>query len=107
MEKEGSLLASKLGYNRDNLIATNTIIPIAYFIYKNGFDNEIIHASKREDDRKAIKEWLARVLLKGTFGGQPDSIYPIMRNLINNHLGKFPLKEIIAYYKSSSIFSLH
>lgn len=92
-------LASKLGYNRDNLIATNTIIPIAYFIYKNGFDNEIIHASKREDDRKAIKEWLARVLLKGTFGGQPDSIYPIMRNLINNHLGKFPLKEIIAYYK--------
>lgn len=92
-------LASKLGYNRDNLIATNTIIPIAYFIYKNGFDNDIIHAARREDDRRAIKEWLARVLLKGTFGGQPDSIYPIMRNLINSNLGEFPLKEIIAYYK--------
>jgi hypothetical protein len=94
-------LASKLGYSRDNLIATNTIIPIAYFIYKNGFDNDILHAAKREDDRRAIKEWLARVLLKGTFGGQPDSIYPIMRNLINSHLGRFPLKEIIAHYKGT------
>ncbi|MFK7905908.1 MAG: DUF262 domain-containing protein, partial [Chitinophagales bacterium] len=61
-------LVSKLGYNRDNLIATNTIIPIAYFIYKNQFDNSIVHTAGRENDRKAIKEWLARVLLKGTFG---------------------------------------
>lgn len=97
--KSAIQLASKLGYSRDNLIATNTIIPIAYFIYKNAFDNEILHGPKREDDRRAIKEWLARVLLKGTFGGQPDSIYPIMRNLINDNLGKFPLKEIIENYK--------
>lgn len=92
-------LASKLGYSRDNLIATNTIIPIAYFIYKNDFVDDILHSSKLEGDRKSIKEWLARVLLKGTFGGQPDSIYPIMRNLINNNSGKFPLKEIIDHYK--------
>jgi uncharacterized protein with ParB-like and HNH nuclease domain len=93
-------LASKFGYSRDNLIATNTIIPIAYFIYKNELDDdEVLHGSKREQDRRAIKEWLARVLLKGTFGGQPDSIYPIMRNLINENLGKFPLKEIIEHYK--------
>ena len=42
---------------------------------------------------------MARVLLKGTFGGQPDSIYPIMRNIINENRGKFPLAEIILYYK--------
>jgi len=92
-------LASKFGYNRDNLLATNTIIPIAYFIYKNDFVTQILHSAQREDDRKAIKEWLARVLLKGTFGGQPDSIYPIMRNLINKHMGKFPLQEVIEQYK--------
>ena len=94
-------LVSKLGYSRDNLAATNTIIPIAYFIYKNRFEDSVLHASQRENDRKAIKEWLARVLLKGTFGGQPDNIYPKMRDLINEHLGKFPLEETIAHYRGS------
>lgn len=94
-------LVAKFGFNRDNLAATNSIIPIAYFIYKNEFDNKIIHSSAREDDRKLIKEWLARVLLKGTFGGQPDSIYPVMRTLIKDHLGEFPLREIIKHYRGS------
>lgn len=92
-------LAAKFGYNRDNLSATNAIIPIAYFIYKNGFEDSILHASTREDDRKAIKEWLARVLLKGTFGGQPDNIYPKMRDLVNANLGKYPLQETISHYR--------
>lgn len=92
-------LVSKLGFSRDNLAATNTIIPIAYFIYKNNFEDSIVKSSHREGDRKAIKEWLARVLLKGTFGGQPDSIYPKMRELINDNLGNFPLQETIAHYR--------
>lgn len=92
-------LVAKLGYSRDNLLATNAIIPIAYFIYKNKFETQILHAAQRESDRKAIKEWLARVLLKGTFGGQPDSIYPAMRDLVNNNPGKFPLEETIQHYK--------
>ena len=70
---------AKLGYSRDNLLATNTIIPIAYFIHKNDFAGSMLHAAQRESDRTAIKEWLARVLLKGTFGGQPDTLYPAMR----------------------------
>ncbi len=92
-------LVSKLGYNRENLLASNAIIPIAYFIYKNKLVEKIVHSSKREKDRKAIQEWLARVFLKGMFGGQPDSVYPRMRKLINKSLGKFPLKKIIKYYK--------
>lgn len=92
-------LVSKLGYSRDNLLATNTIIPIAYFIYKNDFGSKILHASDKENDRRAIREWLARVLLKGTFGGQPDSIYPAMRELINANLGRFPLQEVISHYR--------
>ena len=94
-------LVSKLGFSRDNLAATNTIIPIAYFIYKNDFEDTILQSSHRKEDRKAIKEWLARVLLKGTFGGQPDSIYPKMRDLINDNLGEFPLKETIEHYRGS------
>ncbi|WP_271439629.1 DUF262 domain-containing protein [Pontixanthobacter luteolus] len=92
-------LIAKFGYSRDNLRATNTVIPIAYYIYKNGFGDKILHSGSREADRLAIKEWLARVLLKGTFGGQPDSIYPKMRDLINENTGEFPLRQIIEYYK--------
>jgi uncharacterized protein with ParB-like and HNH nuclease domain len=94
-------LVSKLGYSRENLAATNTIIPIAYFIYKNNFEDQVLHSGHRDDDRKSIKEWLARVLLKGTFGGQPDSIYPTMRDLVNKNIGKFPLQETIDHYKGS------
>ena len=71
------------------------------FIYKNDFETKILHSAQREDDRKSIKEWLARVLLKGIFGGTPDSIYPKMRDLINRNQGKFPLKETISEYKGS------
>ena len=41
------------------------------------------------------------MLLKGTFGGRPDSIYPAMRKLIKENSGGFPLKEIIAFYRGS------
>jgi len=92
-------LFAKFGYNRDNLLATNTVIPISYYILKNNFSDKIVHHAERETDRKSIKEWLARVLLKGTFGGQPDSIYPAMRDLTNKHLGRFPIDEIIEHYK--------
>lgn len=92
-------LLSNLGYNQDSLLATNAIIPIAYFIYSNEYSGSILQSSHREEDRRAIKEWLARVLLKGTFGGQPDSIYPAMRELIKAHMGRFPLQEIIVHYK--------
>lgn len=92
-------LVSKYGYNRKNLTTTNAIIPIAYFIYKNDLEDKILHSSTHEDDRKSINLWLARVILKGTFGGTPDAIYPVMRNLINEHIGCFPLAEIIEYYR--------
>lgn len=92
-------LVSKYGYNRSNLTTSNAIIPIAYFIYKNNLEDNILHSSAQEDNRKAIVQWLARVILKGTFGGTPDAIYPVMRNLINEHLGRFPLPEIIEHYR--------
>lgn len=95
-------LVAKFGYSKENLRATNAIIPIAYFIYKNNYEDQILHSGSRENDRKAIKEWLARVLLKGTFGGQPDAIYPRMRDLVNDNLRHFPLKETIAFYKGKS-----
>ncbi|MDX2248128.1 MAG: DUF262 domain-containing protein [Bacteroidia bacterium] len=92
-------LVAKYGYNRDNLTASNALIPISYFIFKNNVADKILHSSSSEPDRKSIMEWLARVLLRGTFGGTPDAIYPVMRNLINQHIGRFPLPEIVEHYR--------
>lgn len=99
--EEAVKLVAKFGYNEANLISTNAIIPIAYFIYKNELEGKILVSSQLENDRKAIKEWLARALFKGMFGGTPDSIYPVMRNLIDENIGSFPLETIIASYRRS------
>lgn len=95
-------LVSKFGYNRDSLLATNAIIPIAYFIHKNEYQDQILHSASREQDRRAIREWLARVLLKGTFGGTPDGLYPALRDLVNKNPGRFPLREIIEHYRGKT-----
>ncbi|MDO8312809.1 MAG: DUF262 domain-containing protein [Sideroxyarcus sp.] len=99
--RAGIDLVAKFGYNRDNLLAANAVIPLAYHIYSNKVTKQILHSAALEADRKLMKEWLARVLLKGTFGGQPDSIYPTMRELTTKHAGRFPLAEIIQHYRSS------
>lgn len=98
----GVKILSKLGYNKENLLSNNVIVPIAHFIYVNNIGDEILHASSKKGDILAINEWLARVFLKGTFGSTTDSIYPGMRAVINNNLGQFPLKEIIEHYKGHS-----
>lgn len=92
-------LVSKYGYTRDSLTATNAIIPIAYYIFANDLSTKILHSCVHEGDRKAIMEWLARVLLRGSFGGTPDAIYPVMRTIIKQNPGRFPLAEIIEYYR--------
>ncbi len=93
-------LVALFGYNEKSLTAANAIIPISYFIYKNECADKILHHARHEDDRKAIREWLARVLLKGVFGSHTDSIFPSMQTLIKENIGHFPLIEIIAFYKA-------
>jgi uncharacterized protein with ParB-like and HNH nuclease domain len=91
-------LISSFGYAKENLLSNNVIVPIAYFVHKNKFASDILSSTHRAKDRAAIKQWLARVSLKGTFSSTTDSIYPAMRTLINGSLGRFPLEEIIRHY---------
>ena len=60
---------------------------------------KILEAARHEQSRKHIKNWLARVLLNGVFGGNPDSVYPKMRNIINESTGDYPLEQTISAYK--------
>lgn len=95
-------LIASFGFNDKTLTAYNAIIPIAYFLHKNAIGNEILSSGGHAENRKLIKEWLIRALLKKVFGGTPDSLYPVYRDIISSNLGTFPLSEIINYYKGKT-----
>lgn len=95
-------LIASFGFNDKTLTAYNAIIPIAYFIKKNNLGDEILHSSSHVENRKLIKEWLVRALLKRVFGGTPDNLYPVYRNIISENLGEFPLQILIDKYKGTN-----
>ncbi|MEC4114767.1 DUF262 domain-containing protein [Myroides pelagicus] len=95
-------LIASFGFNDKTLTAYNAIIPIAYFLHKNNIGNEILSSGGHAENRKLIKEWLIRALLKKVFGGTPDSLYPVYRDIISSNLGRFPLSEIINHYKGKT-----
>ncbi|WP_052188165.1 DUF262 domain-containing protein [Cellulophaga sp. Hel_I_12] len=95
-------LIASFGFNDKTLTAYNAIIPIAYFIKKNELGDELLHSSSQLENRKLIKEWLVRALLKKVFGGTPDNLYPTYRTIICENLGQFPLPQLIDKYKGTN-----
>jgi uncharacterized protein with ParB-like and HNH nuclease domain len=92
-------LIARFGFNRENLTTSNAIIPIAYYILKNNLDENYLNSSTYATDRSLVREWLHRVILKKTFGGTPDNLYPVLRRIINDNIGEFPLNQIIEHYR--------
>ena len=95
-------LVSYFGFNRDNLVSANALIPIAYYIYKRSLGNSYINSRKYKEDRLKVREWLIRSYLKRAFSGQPDSLYPPLRKIINDNPESFPIDEIINHYKGTN-----
>jgi uncharacterized protein with ParB-like and HNH nuclease domain len=95
-------LVAHFGFDEKTLTATNSIIPIAYFIKVKQLDEGVLHAKGHETNRSNIKQWLIRSLLKGIFGGTPDSLYPAYRKLIQKSGTDFPLQDIINHYSGTN-----
>lgn len=80
------LATTVFGFNRDNLRARNALLPIAYYLYKKGFGDEFLTHSSHEDDRKNIKVWLIRTLIKrGIWGSGVDTLLTTLRDAIDGH----------------------
>ena len=88
-------LAAHFGFDEKTLTSTNAIIPIAYFLKNKGIGESILHAKGQSENRDTIKEWLIRALLRRHFGGQPDSLYPIYRQIIREGGDIFPMAKLI------------
>ncbi|MBN1887672.1 MAG: DUF262 domain-containing protein, partial [Thermoflexales bacterium] len=88
------LLAS-WGYNWQTLISNNAVIPLAYYLYKNGSPSNFTTSALFKDDRDKMRRWLAIALLKRTFSGQPDNVLRPIRRVIKDHHKTFPIEVIL------------
>ena len=90
-------LISDFGFNGQNLRAHNAILPIAYYLYiKDPGDVYLTH-SQFEADRRAIREWLIRSLLKsGIWGSGLDTLLTALRRGIREEgTADFPVERIL------------
>ncbi|MCQ5365977.1 DUF262 domain-containing protein [Anoxybacillus salavatliensis] len=65
-------LLVEFGFSKDNLISRNSIIPIAYHIFKGG--------DLKKEDKENIRKYLISSLLKQIFGGKGDRVLESIRN---------------------------
>lgn len=97
------LLLSSFGFSRDSLTSNNAVIPIAYYLMTIGNPNNFELSTSTVQNRKKIKKWLSLSLLKKTFGGHPDDILKILREIIQENGKKdFPIEKIASRLKGTS-----
>ena len=90
-------LVSNFGFNGQNLSAHNSILPIAYYLYiRNPGEGYLTH-SRFAEDRRAIRGWLIRSLLKpGVWGSGLDTLLTALRRIIKDSGGnEFPVTAIL------------
>lgn len=76
-------LVSSFGFSGQNLTAHNAILPITYYLHKKAPGTSYLTRSRYEHDRRTIREWLIRSLLKtGVWGSGLDTLLTGLRDAI-------------------------
>ena len=102
-------MVSDFGFNGQTLSAHNAILPIAYYLYRKDPGDSYLTNSGYAGDRRGIREWLVRSLLKsGVWGSGLDTLLTALRNTIRDSgSDAFPVARIgeeMARQGSSLIF---
>lgn len=90
-------IVSGFGFNANNIRAASALLPIAYYIYRIGAPTNFDTHSIYENDRRAIRGWLTRSILKasGIWGSGLDTLLTALREVIQNAGGGgFPAAEM-------------
>lgn len=105
---ESFTFLSNLGFNNHTLRAKNAAIPIIYYIYHKGIENDINSPIRHEKDKGLIRQWICISLLKGVFGSQSDTVLSGLRKVIKEELtnkskqqSSFPFAAIKEEFRSS------
>lgn len=101
-------LLKKWGFNDSGIRAKNAVIPIVYYIYHKGLENEILKDHIHQEEKKTMRKWLCISLLKGVFGGQSDSVLSRIRKVLKENIADniFPFEHIKAEFASDDAKSL-
>ena len=86
-------LVDRFGYDSRTLTSTNALIPVAYYLFIRELPDTFVDRSESAEDREAIRGWIVRALLSGTFGGASDTTLSAARETIRvaiSNAGKYP-----------------
>lgn len=91
-------LVNRFGIDRENLTSVNTLLPIAYYIYRTESGSLDGSTPFEAANAKRIHHWLLSSLLNGVFGGSSDQTIGMARTIIQESLrhGKdFPYRALV------------
>ena len=81
---ETAQVVTGFGFDSNNIRATSAILPIAYYLYRIDAPTDFDSHSSYSTDRKAIRGWLIRSILKasGIWDSGLDTLLAILRDVI-------------------------
>ena len=79
-------IVTGFGFNANNIRAASALLPIAYYVYRIGAPTNFDTHSSYENDRKSIRGWLTRSILKasGIWGSGLDTLLTALRDVIRD-----------------------
>ena len=90
-------LVDSFGFDSRTIQATNSLLPVAYYLYKKGAPRDFETSDRFLTDRKVIRGWLTRSILKesGIWGSGLDTLLTALRRVIRISGGsEFPAGEL-------------
>lgn len=91
-------LVASFGFSDRDLSAYSAVLPIAYYLKLNNFQEPYLTHHSHATDREAIRTWLNRSILKGgIWGSGLDTLLMALRSVLQQHGNEhFPTAEIEA-----------
>jgi hypothetical protein len=95
-------LVASFGLSRDTITADSALLPVAYYLRARGCKDGYLSAKAEANDRKAIKHWLFRSLIKpGVWGSALDVLLNDLRKVIHNSNEQFPHEALERQMRTS------
>ena len=94
---ETAQLVDSFGLDSRTIRAMNSLLPISYYIYKKGSPTDFDTSDKYVSDRRTIRGWLTRSILKesGIWGSGLDTLLTALREVIRgSNAAEFPVTEL-------------
>lgn len=95
-------LISSYGFNKTNMVSTNAVIPIAYYILKKGVNPK----NYTKNERNIIRWWFIVASIGGLFRSSTDNILTSLRGIIKDDNTSFPAPKMLLNKNDLSLDSL-